>query len=68
MDKTYWERVQRDEARRAEWRLLDHALATRGDHRSVRVRLGYMLIRAGATLAHITVTVQPEPCCTNAIR
>lgn len=64
MNKTYWERLHRDEARRAEWRLLDEALAARsGSKQRVRVRLGHLLIKAGASLAHELVTVQPKPCC-----
>lgn len=64
MDKLYWERLHRDEARRAEWRLLDEAFAVRaGDKQPVRVRLGHLLIRAGASLAHEAVTMHPKPCC-----
>lgn len=65
MDNAYFERLHRDEARRAEWRLLDQALATRsGDKYPVRVRLGHLLIWAGASLAHETVSVQSKPCQT----
>ena len=62
MDNAYFERLHRDEARRAEWRLLDEALAARsGNKHPVRVRLGRLLIKAGASLAHETVTVQSKP-------
>ncbi len=63
MDKMYFERLHQEEARRAEWRLLDEALAARsGNKHPVRVRLGHLLIKAGASLAHETVTVQSKPC------
>ena len=63
MKNAYFERLHRDEARRAEWRLLDEALAARsGNKHSVRVRIGHLLIWAGASLAHETVTVQSKPC------
>ncbi len=66
MDKLYWERLHRDEARRAEWRLLDEALAMRsGDKHPMRVRFGHLLIWAGASLAHETVIVQSKPCHTS---
>jgi hypothetical protein len=61
MKNAYFERLHRDEARRAEWRLLDKALAARSGHKhSVRVRLGHLLIWAGASLAHETVTAQSK--------
>lgn len=64
MRNVYFERLHRDEARHAEWRLLDEALAARsGDKRPVRARLGHLLIWAGASLAHEAVTVHPKPCC-----
>jgi len=64
MNRVLFERLHRDEARRAEWRLLDEALAARsGGKQRVRVRLGHLLIKAGAALAHEIVTAQPKPCC-----
>jgi hypothetical protein len=65
MDKMYFERLHQEEARRAEWRSLDYALAARTNKQPVRVRVGYLLIKAGATLAHESVTVQSKPCRTN---
>ncbi len=65
MNKTYFERLHQEEARRTEWRWLDYALAARNNKQPVRVRVGHLLIKAGATLAHESVTVQPKPCGTN---
>ena len=65
MDRTYFERLHRQEARHAEWRLRDEALRTRTvtNHVPVRVTLGHWLIRAGAVLANETVVAQPKSCC-----
>ncbi len=56
MDATYFERLHKDEERRAEWRLLDEALATRrhsgaGSWGRLRRAIGRMMIRAGTQLA-----------------
>jgi hypothetical protein len=65
MDQRYFERLHREQARRAEWRLLDEALRTRcsSKHHPVRVLFGHWLIRVGAALADETVVAQPKPCC-----
>jgi hypothetical protein len=63
MDRIYFERLHREEARHAEWRRLDQALQarTKSQHRSIRVMFGRWLIRAGAALANETVISQPKP-------
>jgi hypothetical protein len=63
MNKTYFERLHQEEARRTEWRWLDQALAARSNKQPVRVQLGHLLIKAGASLAHETVTVHPQSGC-----
>ncbi len=65
MDGGYFERVDREEARHAEWRLLDQALQTRrgGKSEPIRITVGHWLIWAGAVLANETVVSQPKSCC-----
>ena len=55
MKNSYFETLHRDEARRAEWRLLDCALATRAARgawvRRWRAALGHTMIGLGTRLA-----------------
>lgn len=55
MKDSYFETLHRDEARRAEWRLLDYALATRTAHgawlQRWRVTIGHTMIGLGTRLA-----------------
>ncbi len=73
MDAKYFERLDRDEARYAEWRSLDAALTGRmhdtAGWQRLRVAVGHALIAVGARLAgeseaHATrATVRCEPGC-----
>lgn len=65
MDPTYFERLDVEESRRAEWRMLDEALRTRRGvpgGRRVRVRLGYALIALGQRLVPEAEAAASNPC------
>lgn len=56
MGSSYFERLEAEEARRSEWRMLDEALRLRpGRPNWVRRQLGHALMVVGAHLAGVSL-------------
>jgi hypothetical protein len=64
MHRHYFERLHAEEARRAEWAMLDTALAERNADiklHPLRVAVGHWMIVMGARLAGESVSAQSRP-------